>query len=302
MTSIAKKCETPDQTAASPTATYEPVTKQAPTAWSAGRRDEWQSETFRALAWSQDGDSLAEPLPYTGEEHFAPEMSSRPAPRIADAPQAVFGTPRFRRPGPLSLIATGIAAVAAAAGLVLTIANTDGVPTTTSPVVIHPAKDSTIPQPTGGTGHQGGLIPPAPAPARAAAPSGPTIPQATRTLPISIETPSPAVVTVTPGAPLPAAPDVTAPAAAAPEEAPAIEEPPVATPPVVSLPEEDSEPAPEDGLGPAANADPDAAPEDPGPAGMDPFTVLDRVPSDPRLSIGGAPIILAPTVPLLPSE
>jgi hypothetical protein len=29
---------------------------------------------------------------------------------------------------------------------------------------------------------------------------------------------------------------------------------------------------------------------------------LDRVPSDPRLSIGGAPIILAPTVPLLPSE
>ena len=298
MTSIARNCETPDQTAASPTATYEPVTGQAPTAWSAGRRDRWQPETVRALAWSQDGDSLAEPLSYTGEEHFAPEMSARPTMRVADAVEDAVGTPRFGRTGPLSFIATGIVAAAATAGLVLTVANTDGVPTTTSPVVIHPAKNSPIPQPTGGTGHQGEMIPPAPA--RAAAPPGPTIPQATRILPTSVNTPSSTGVTVISA--LSPAPGITAPDAEAPQEAPAIEEPSVATPPVISLPEVDSEPAPEDDAGPVVDADPDVAPDDPVPAAMDPFTVLDRVPADPRLSIGGPPMVLAPTAPLLPPE
>lgn len=98
------------------------------------------------------------------------------------------------------------------------------------------------------------------------------------------------------------APGITAPNAEAPQEAPAIEEPPVATPPVISLPEVDSEPAPEDDAGPVVDADPDVAPDDPVPAGMDPFTVLDRVPADPRLSIGGPPMVLAPTAPLLPPE
>jgi len=76
----------------------------------------------------------------------------------------------------------------------------------------------------------------------------------------------------------------------------------VATPPVVSLPEVDSEPAPEDDAGPVVDADPDVAPDDPAPAAMDPFTVLDRVPANPRLSIGGPPMVLAPTAPLLPPE
>ena len=67
-------------------------------------------------------------------------------------------------------------------------------------------------------------------------------------------------------------------------------------------PEEIAEPAPEDDFGSAAEADREAAPEDAGPVGIDPFTALDRVPEDPRLSIGGPPIILAPTAPLLPSE
>ncbi|MGD9618576.1 MAG: hypothetical protein AB7G47_12270 [Mycolicibacterium sp.] len=67
-------------------------------------------------------------------------------------------------------------------------------------------------------------------------------------------------------------------------------------------PGEDIEPAPEDDAGSAAEADPEAAPEDPGSAGMDPFSVLDRVPADPRLSIGGTSVIPVPTSPLLPSE
>ena len=56
-----------DPTAASPTARRECLTGRTPTAWATSRDDDSQSATFRALAWSQEDDSIAECLPYIGE-------------------------------------------------------------------------------------------------------------------------------------------------------------------------------------------------------------------------------------------
>lgn len=252
MTSTATTRETSDPTAASPTAAAEPVTGQTPIGWSTGRDAQSQSATFRALAWSQDDDSLAEPLPYTGEEYCVPEVSSRPTVPITDADEPA-SAPRYRRSALIYGIAAGFAA-AAIGGLVLTMVNTDGVPTTTTPVVIQPANNAAIPQPRGETGNQGVVVPSAyPAPVKAAGSPAHAIPPAANTPAIPVNAPAPTVAAVTPAAPPPPAaevttPDVTAPEVTVPdvdaapqvttpEAAPPAGLPPVAKPPVVSLPQ-----------------------------------------------------------------
>ncbi len=244
MTSIAAARETFDPTAASPTTAGEPVTGRTRTAWSAGRGDQSQPETFRALAWSQGDDCLAEPLPNTGEEYSAPEMDSRPMGRMADAPERA-ATPRLSR-SDLSVVAAGFAAAAATAGVVFALVNSDGVPTTHSPVVIRPAENSSLPQPRGGDGGQGEAVrpaPSAPAPAKTTGSPARAVPPAADNPPTGLNTPSPTVGAVAPAAPTPLAtemmaPVVPAPDVAAPEAAPPADRPtPVFTPPVVSLPE-----------------------------------------------------------------
>jgi len=244
MTSIAAARETSDPTAASPTTTGEPVTWRTRTAWSAGRGEQSQPETFRALAWSQGDDCLAEPLPYIGEEYSAPEMDSRPMGRMADAPERA-GTPRLSRSDLLPLVAAGFAAAVATAGLVFAVVNSDGVPTTHSPVAIRPAQNSSLPQPRGGNGGQGEALRPAPAdptPAKTAGSPARAVPPAADDPPTRLNTPLPTVGVAKPEAPPPLAtemmaPRVPPPDVAAPEAAPPADEPPVLTPPVVPLPE-----------------------------------------------------------------
>ena len=248
MTSIAAARETSDPTAASPTTAGEPVTGRTPTAWSAGRGDQSQPETFRALAWSQGDECLAEPLPYTGEEHSAPEADSPPMRRMADAPERA-ATPRLSRSALLFVAAVGFAA-AATAGLVLTVVNGDVVPTRNSPVVIRPAENPSLPQPIGGTGGQGEALrpaPAAPAPMKTAGFPAPAVPPAANNPPAGLYTPVPTVGVITPAAAPPPATEMMAPMApapsdgqhvAAPEAAPPADElPPGVTPPAVSLPE-----------------------------------------------------------------
>lgn len=255
MTSIAVTREA-DPTLAGAPAPYESPTGRTPSAWTAGRGDESQSDTFRALAWSQD-DSIAEPLPYIGEEHPAPEADSPPKVLIGD--DAVpLSSRRHRRSTLLYGIAAGFAA-AAVGGLVLTVVDTNSMPTETFPVVLQPVQNASIPRPNGEAGNeavnragsQGGVIRPAvqapaqtgPAgsPARVV-PSAGNNPPAANNPPTAGNTPLPSVAPVTPDAPPPPAPEVktpefTIPEATTPEVAPPVLVPPVVKPPVVTLPE-----------------------------------------------------------------
>lgn len=204
MMSTSATRQTSDPMAASAAAAHEPVTGHTPNAWAAGRGDEFQSETFRALAWSQEDDSLAEPLPYIGDESSVPE----------DAPSA----PRYRRSTLLFGLAAGFAATAIG-GLVLTLVNTDSVPTTPLPVVIQPAQNASFPQSNGEAGKQSGVVARSTAvvtakttgsPARAVLP-------AANTPPIAVSTPAGTVAALTPAAPPPLAPEVKTPEVTVPE-------------------------------------------------------------------------------------
>jgi hypothetical protein len=249
MMSTSATPQTSDPMAAS--AAHEPVTGHTPNAWAAGRGDEFQSETFRALAWSQEDDSLAEPLPFMGDEYSAPEA----------APSA----PRYRRAPLLLGLAAGFAATAIG-GLVLTLVNTDSVPTTTAPVVLQPVQNASIPQSNGDAGNQGGVFrPAAAAPAKTAGSPARTVLPAANTPPIAVSTPAPAVAAATQAAPPPApevkTPEVTVPEVATPEVSPPVlvpppvfsppmvsppvlVPPPVVSPPVISLPEVTPQPVP----------------------------------------------------------
>lgn len=261
MTSIAITREASDPTAAGPTAAHEPVTGRTPNAWSVGIGDQSQPETFRALAWSQCDDSLADPLPYSGDDYSVSELDSRQTARTGDAAEPA-PEPRYRRSALLFGIAAGFA-TAAIGALVLTVINTDGVPATTSPVVIQPAQNASIPQPNGATARQNDVVRSAPstqtAPKTAGAPSR-SVPPAVNTTRTGGDTPAPAAAALAPAASPPAeaatsevtapeatAPEVTAPQVAAPQAAapdvagpentPVVHIPPGIKPPVVYLPE-----------------------------------------------------------------
>ncbi|MCX6484844.1 MAG: hypothetical protein NT146_16660 [Mycobacterium sp.] len=246
-----------DPTAASPTASHEPRTGRTPTAWAAGREDESQSATFRALAWSQEDDSIAECLPYIGEEFAVSELNSRQTVQFAEDAAGSLSAPRFSRSALLSGIVAGFAA-AAVGGLLLTVVNADITPPTTSPTVIQRAENLVVSPPSGEPAHQGSPIRPsapavvnaAGAPARAVPPAvtpAPTVrafPPASQK-PSAPEAPAPEV-TAAPELPAPA---VTAPQVMTPQAKPPVlvvppELPPLVTSPIVSVPEVTPQPVP----------------------------------------------------------
>ena len=205
-------------------------TTASPKAWAVGREDEAQSATFRALAWSQADDSLAEPLPYTGEEY---QEHAAPEPCAAEPPTAT----RYRRSTLLSGIGVGFAA-AAIGGLLLTVVNTDDGPTAIPVVVTQPATKIVSSQPVSATVNQGGPIRLS-ASARAVPPAvAPAVPPAVAQTPAS-DAPAPAPQALsTPEIPAPeAAPEAAAPGVTPPGAKPPVWVPPVITVPVVSVPE-----------------------------------------------------------------
>lgn len=228
-----------------PTETCEPVTGRAPNAWAARREDQAQSATFRALAWSQDDDSVAEPLPYTGDE-YQESTDSRPTVRVtADTAEPPSAT-GYRRSALLYGIAAGFAA-AAIGGLLLSVVNTDDGPATISTKLTQPATNVVKSQPKTEPARQESPIRqsvPAPV-STATAPVG-AVPSAVAPRPAAA---APTRDTQTPSTPesAAAAPEAAAPKAAAPESAapevtdpeakPPVWVPPALSSPIVSVPE-----------------------------------------------------------------
>ena len=261
----------PRETAAIRTAAHEPLTGRIPTAWTTGRDDESQSATFRALAWSQEDDSVGEYLPYIGEEFTVSETDSRQTVHCAADAAGSVSAPRYSRSVLLFGIVAGFAA-AAVGGLLVAFVNADITPPTTSPAVIQPAKNAVVSQPNGGSAHQGGPIRPlAPAPtntaaapvrtgASAATPAptapalppasqGPSAPQVSAPEVTTPEVTVPQVATPQIATPQVATPEVATPEVATPEvAAPEVAKPEVATPevepPIVSVPEVTPQPVP----------------------------------------------------------
>jgi hypothetical protein len=251
----------PRETAAIRTAAHEPLTGRIPTAWTTGRDDESQSATFRALAWSQEDDSVGEYLPYIGEEFTVSEADSRQTVHCAADAAGSVSAPRYSRSVLLFGIVAGFAA-AAVGGLLVAFVNADITPPTTSPTVIQPAKNAVVSQPNGGSAHQGGPIRPlAPAPTNTAAapvrtgasaatpaPTAPALPPASQG-PSAPQVPAPEVTTPEVTVPQVATPQISTPQVATPEVAtPEVATPEVAAPqvepPIVSVPEVTPQPVP----------------------------------------------------------
>jgi hypothetical protein len=251
----------PRETAAIRTAAHEPLTGRIPTAWTTSRDDESQSATFRALAWSQEDDSVGEYLPYIGEEFTVSEADSRQTVHSAADAAGSVSAPRYSRSVLLGGIVAGFAA-AAVGGLLVAFVNADITPPTTSPTVIQPAKNAVVSQPNGGSAHQGGPIRPlAPAPTNTAvapvrtgasaatpAPTAPALPPASQG-PSAPQVPAPEVTTPEVTVPQVATPQISTPQVATPEVAtPEVATPEVAAPqvepPIVSVPEVTPQPVP----------------------------------------------------------
>jgi hypothetical protein len=284
----------PRETAATRTAAHESLTGRIPTAWTTGRDDESQSATFRALAWSQEDDSVADYLPYIGEEFTVSEGDSRQTVHCAADAAGSVSAPRYGRSVLLCGIVAGFAA-AAVGGLLVAFVNADITPPTTSPAVIQPAKNAVVSQPSGESAYQGGPIRPlAPAPTNTAAASVRTG--------ASAATPAPTAPALPPASQGPSAPQISAPEVTTPEvtvpkvETPQIATPQIATPqvatpvlavppelpatipsPIVSVPEVTPQPVPHP-VGPIVldvptGADP-AIPAAAGPAASNPVISL----------------------------
>ena len=141
-------------------------TSLAPTAWAASTAgqaagesasDGSPSATYRALAWSQDDDATAEPVPYSGYDYYRrPDYSAPPA--TGARPMVEFDTgdhdtvavepalPWFRRPAMLFGIAAAMAAVGVG-GLAIKLTNSDSTPTTTTTQVTKPGESPVTPGP-----------------------------------------------------------------------------------------------------------------------------------------------------------
>lgn len=306
----------PRETAAILAAAHEPLTGRIPAAWTTGRDDESQSATFRALAWSQDDDSVAEPLPYIGEDYAALEAESLETVRSgAGAAGSPFGT-RFSRPALLYGIAAGFAA-AAVGGLLLTVVNADITPTTTSATVIQPVMSALSPQPN----RPAAPTKTAAAPQVRAVPPVANTPQTSNTPRPVVDPPVSTVAAITPDAPtvptpelpLPlgsepqvetppvAIPPVATPQVATPEVTPAVQAPPVFNPPIVSVPEVTPQPVPHP-VGPPVFAVPTV--QDAG-VSLPPVISVPAAPAAPILA--GLPVIslpaaaAVPTAPVIPT-
>ena len=204
----------PDPTAARP-APCEPLTGFNRSAWAARPGDDAQSATFRALAWSDDDDSIAEPANCAAGE-------PQPAP-----------APRYRRSALWYGIAAAVAGVAVG-GLLFTVNQTPEIPTAIPVKVTQPAQNLVDAQPGGSTSSS---VPPASAggaPVRAALP---VVPFETQVAP-----PRPAAVGPKPDSQQTSgAPEVVAPAPPAAEipepdvPEPGVPEPEVTTPPLILI-------------------------------------------------------------------
>jgi len=246
----------PGETAAIRTAAHEPLTGRIPTAWTTSRDDESQSATFRALAWSQDDDSVGEYLPYIGEEFTVSEADSRQTVHCAADAAGSVSAPRHSRSVLLFGIVAGFAA-AAVGGLLVAFVNADITPPTTSPAVIQPAKNAVVSQLNGESAHQGGPIRPlAPAPSNTAvapvrtgasaatpAPAAPALPPASQG-PSAPQVSAPEVTVPQVATPQIATPQVTTPEVATPEVATPEVAAPQVEPPIVSVPEVTPQPVP----------------------------------------------------------
>jgi len=280
----------PRETAATRTAAHESLTGRIPTAWTTGRDDESQSATFRALAWSQEDDSVADYLPYIGEEFTVSEADSRQTVHCAADAAGSVSAPRYGRSVLLCGIVAGFAA-AAVGGLLLTVVNADITPTTTSATVIQPVMSALSPQPNrpAAPARTAAARPPRAVPPVANAPLPSNRPRPVVDPPVSTGTAiAPDAPTVpTPEVPLPlgsepqvatppvATPPVETPQVATPEVTPAPPAPPA--PPIVSIPEVTPQPVPHP-VGPIVldvptGADP-AIPAPAGPAASNPVISL----------------------------
>jgi len=292
----------PRETAAIRTAAHEPLTGRIPTAWATSRDDESQSATFRALAWSQEDDSVAEPLPYIGEDYAASEAESLETVRNGEgAAGSRFGI-RFSRPALLYGIAAGFAAFAVG-GLLLTVVNADITPTTTSATVIQPVMSALSPQPN---------RPAAPARTAAAPPARAVPPVANAPLPSNrprpvVDPPVSTGTAITPDAPTVPTPEVplplgsepqvaTPPVATPPVATPLVATPPVATPPVATPEVTPAPPAPP---APPIVSVPEVTPQ-PVPHPVGPIVI--RVPkvSDPAIPAPAATAASNPGISLKP--
>lgn len=207
---------------------HDPITTRTPSGWTAGHGDDAQSATFRALAWSQADDAIAEPVQYAGDEY-------RGSGSLADSAPT-----RLRRSTLVCGIAVGFAA-AAIGGLVLTVVNTDDGPVTIPTQFTEPAAGVVNPQPSGDTASRGAPVrASSQAPVKATGAPAYVVPSAAAPTRASA---APAPVAAAPQAPAPKAPapqapapQPTVPAAAAPKPTPSAWVPPIILPPVVSLP------------------------------------------------------------------
>ena len=222
-----------DPTAASP-ACREAATGRAPTWWTAQRGEDPRSETFRALAWSQD-DSPADPLPYEGEDYVVPQ---------ADA-----SMPWYRGAARLYVIAAGAAAVAFG-GLVL---STNGVENavTTIPITVT-QRPSIAPDPAldrqaadqVGAAQSVAPVPPAAPPQPAAPPARVIRTDSNDAAPATISSTAVASSPAEDVVPDIAKPEVTSVAAPAPVDGPPAAPSSVDEPSLVSLPVVTPQPVP----------------------------------------------------------
>lgn len=179
-----------DPTESALPAAFEPHTGSRPSAWATMRGDDAQSETFRALAWSDDDDSIAEPVSFAAGE-------PQPAP-----------APRYRCSALWFGIAAAVAGVAVG-GLLYTVNQTPEVPPEIPVTVTPPAQNLVDAQPGGPTSSP---VPPAGvggAPVREVLPP---VPLETQVVPPRPAAVGPKPDTLTPGAPWAGAPEAVAPA------------------------------------------------------------------------------------------
>jgi hypothetical protein len=144
------------------------------------------SETFRALAWSQDDEKVIEPVPYTGRNpHSFDETSARPrvqyTPSTGELPAAAG---RWYRLPQLALGTAALVALVAAGGVAYTLTSQNSA-TLNTPVTPKPPSSEPPPPPVTT------VEPPPPAPAAVQAPSEP--PPA----PVTAQAPPPPAVTHT---------------------------------------------------------------------------------------------------------
>ena len=284
-----------------------------------------QSATLWALAWSDEPESLAEPVPYTGGDDAAPQS----------------GQTRYRLPVLLFGIAAGAAAIAVG-GLALTLSGTETQP---SPAVTTEAVQIAVTPGEGPTGDdaRAGGAPQSFLPVTVGSPAAATVTRVTNvpqrvinsskpsvaagpasTPPVGVPqdfgtapapaAPAPEAPAPAPAAPAPAAPapaPVTTPAAPPPPAAP-----PVSTPPIVSIPEVTPMPMPHPVVPPTFDVSsvpvapnhgvvPPVLDFTPAPLSPKPGIVLPPVLHNPVAPAAANPVITLPTdvtlTPLVPN-